>query len=293
MGEPKFIDKTLKEKEMKTKCRISKMFAGLGIGILAFLFLSCSQLLGPTTTSEKLASKALSGLSAGDVTFTLEMPAANPIIAPERGFYVLGAIDGDIPDGSLLTVTLYRTSDDHLMRQVYTDIKANKDGIYWQYPYIVLYGTDDPEMVKDSLMPDLIYDPVDVSTFKQQWRKCYYDDYNYTAVFNGGRYTFDVDDPNRLISYYYDIGDLSVGNRIGKFAKFADRDRLQLTRVDYLTSGTTTGENYIVFNDLANAVSDFDLSDGVTASVGESLALYGVRNGLSCNFTDQQQNSCL
>jgi hypothetical protein len=174
--------------------KMTLFFKKLSLGLLAtsslLLLLACSS---PVTVDNGMAKSNLSTiLVPADISFTLQMPAANPIIAPERDFYILGQIIGDIPDDAVLTVQLIRNSDSMLMREVFTDIKANKDGIYWDYPLITLYGTDDPLMVKDSLMPDLIYDPNNVGTFQEQWRKCYYDDYNYTATFNGGRYTYDV-----------------------------------------------------------------------------------------------------
>jgi hypothetical protein len=177
--------------------KMTSVYKKLSVGLLtimSLLFLStCSS---PLADNNEVVKSNLSILpvSVADetITFTLQMPAANPIIAPERDFYILGEIIGEIPENTLLTVQLYRGADGKLMREVYTDIKANKDGIYWDYPLITLYGTNDPDLVKDSMMPDLIYDPSDLHTFQEQWRKCYYDDYNFTATFNGGRYTYDV-----------------------------------------------------------------------------------------------------
>lgn len=129
-----------------------------------------------------------------EVSFELNAPNVNKVIAPGRDFYVLGSINGELPNDARVEVSLY-DENSNMVRQVYSEKKSNKDGIHYNYPLIELKGTTDLELVKDSMMPDLMYDGINLETFKDQWRKCYYDDYNFTATFNGGRYNYDVN-PN-------------------------------------------------------------------------------------------------
>lgn len=129
------------------------------------------------------------------VSFVVEIPRDNLVIAPGRDFYVLGNIEGDLPDDAKVSVSLVRNSDSETVRTVYSTQKANKDGLYVNYPWITFYTIGNAEMLRDSLMPDIVYDPPNFDTFKDQWRKLYYDDYNFTATLYGGDFTFDVN-PN-------------------------------------------------------------------------------------------------
>ena len=86
--------------------------------------------------------------------------------------------------------------------------------------------------------------------------------------------TKSIDDPERLICYYYDIGDVAVGDAVGSFIAFDYKDRLQLVRVDHLDEDST--ENYLDVSSLSDVTSDFNVMDGVTVSPGEVMALYMV-----------------
>lgn len=166
------------------------------VSIIATCFTGCNAEPTSSQSSELTPSSELSSSIApssdSSLTFTLNVPNFNFTIAPGRDFYVLGSIDGEVPENMLLIVSLYRDSDSKLVRRVFTDTKDNKDGLHYNYPEITLVGTSDIQLVRDSLMPDLVYDGSDLETFKDQFLKCYYDDHNFTATFNGGRYTFDV-----------------------------------------------------------------------------------------------------
>jgi len=108
----------------------------------------------------------------------------------------MGNINGDIPDDAKVSVSLVRNSDSEIVRNVYATQKANKGGLYVDYPWITFYyDVGDTDMLRESLMPDIVYDPPKFETFKDQWRKLYYDDYNFTATVYGGEFTFDVN-PN-------------------------------------------------------------------------------------------------
>ena len=112
-------------------------------------------------------------------------------ICPLRDFYVIGDIDEEVivPADAALTVTV-TAKDGTLMREVSTDIKDNRNGMYVDYPGIDIEG--DKEAFKSSLMPDLVYDPANPETFKDSWNKAYYTEDHYTCVVYGGSYRQDI-----------------------------------------------------------------------------------------------------
>ncbi|MDR0707270.1 MAG: hypothetical protein LBF60_05260 [Treponema sp.] len=167
-------------------------------GIL-FLLSGCSNTLNQLSpdlddlaqVQSNLARFAFNGIS-DDITLEITFPNYNKTIAEFRDFYVIGNITGEIPNGAIFSVSLYRNSDSARVRHVFTGEKANKAGLYVDYPLLTYTGINDPALLYDSMMPDLVYDPSDANTFQDQWRKCYFDDYNFTTVFHGGEYTIDV-----------------------------------------------------------------------------------------------------
>jgi hypothetical protein len=162
------------------------------------LFLSCQDLsyqspndLEGFSRAQSNSARVMSQEGVNDINLEITFPNYNKTIVEFRDFYVIGTITGDIPSGSMFSVSLY-DGDGIRVRYVFTSEKANKSGLYVDYPLLTYTGIDDPALLYDSMMPDLVYDPVDVNTFQDQWRKCYFDDYNFTAAFHGGEYMIDV-----------------------------------------------------------------------------------------------------
>ena len=113
-------------------------------------------------------------------------------IAPGRDFYVIGNIDPSItvPDDAVLKVEL-KSNIGKVIRSVSTSMKDNKDGLNIDYQLLSYYGSDREEL-RDSCMPDLVYDPARPESFNDTWIKCYYNDQNFTALIYGGTYDKDI-----------------------------------------------------------------------------------------------------
>jgi hypothetical protein len=182
-----------------------------------FLFLGCSGLLDqlPQDTGSPQAQSNSVRFASGsidDIVLEITFPNYNKTIAEFRDFYVIGNITGEIPAGAVFSVSLYRDFDNTRVRHVFAGEKANKDGLYVDYPLLTYTGIDNPVLLYDSMMPDLVYDPSDINTFQDQWRKCYFDDYNFTAAFHGGEYTVDVNpyDENNVLYEPLSAGEYTI-----------------------------------------------------------------------------------
>lgn len=114
------------------------------------------------------------------------------LLAPDRDIYVIGEIEGDIPADARVSVSLYKDGETEPVREVYAMQKDNKDGLYIDYPLLSYYAGEDRTPLRDSMMPDLVYDPAQPDSFKDAWRKLYYNDDNFTAVLSGGFYDTDL-----------------------------------------------------------------------------------------------------
>jgi hypothetical protein len=169
-------------------------------------FLGC-----PILSHQSATNQLVSRENINDVSLTITFPTYNKTIAEFRDFYVIGAIAGEIPSGSIFSVSLYN-EDEIKVRHVFTSEKANKNGLCVDYPLLTYTGIDDPVLLYDSMMPDLVYDPSDIDTFQDQWRKCYFDDYNFTAAFHGGEYMDDVNpyDENNNLYVPLDSGEYTI-----------------------------------------------------------------------------------
>lgn len=113
-------------------------------------------------------------------------------INPLCDFYVIGDIDPSItvPDNAQLAVQL-RDSNGKLMRDVFTNIKDNTAGMYVDYPQLAVLGGD-REAFRNSMMPDIVYDPAFPETFNYTWLKACYSDEHFTSVIYGGAYHDDI-----------------------------------------------------------------------------------------------------
>lgn len=124
---------------------------------------------------------------------SLIYPSAGQMqINPLCDFYVIGDIDPSItvPDNAQLTVQLH-DSDGKLIRDVFTTIKDNTAGMYVDYPQLGVLGGD-REAFRNSMMPDLVYDPAFPETFEYTWIKACYSDEHFTSVVYGGAYRDDI-----------------------------------------------------------------------------------------------------
>ena len=112
-------------------------------------------------------------------------------INPLCDFYVIGDIDKSVsvPDDAELLIQLIN-SDGQVAREVFTDIKDNWAGMNVDYPELMLFTNK--EDFRKSMMPDLVYDPSDPSSFGNVWIKACYSDDHYTGVIYGGGYHQDI-----------------------------------------------------------------------------------------------------
>jgi hypothetical protein len=134
---------------------------------------------------------AVPAAAAEPVGLSILYPSdTNAVIAPGRDFYVIGKITGLIPERGLLTVTLTRVGETSPVRTVYSNLKNDTEGILTTHPDLL--GSSDPEVISKSQMPDLVYDPVNLDSIRDVWRKCTYDDHNFSALISGGRYRSDL-----------------------------------------------------------------------------------------------------
>lgn len=156
-------------------------------------------------TEEVITSKefstALSNYEASDLPKVGVIADGLSLIFPSVGqttinplcdFYVIGDIDPSVtvPSNALLTVQL-KDSNGALMRDVFTNIKDNQQGMYVDYPGLVVAGGD-REAFRNSMMPDIVYDPNFPESFGNTWMKACYTDEHYTSVIYGGAYHDDI-----------------------------------------------------------------------------------------------------
>lgn len=141
---------------------------------------------------------------------SLIYPSENQMtISPLCDFYVIGDIDASVtvPNNAQLFVQL-RDSNGALLRDVFTTIKDNQRGMYVDYPGLTVQsGTR--ESFRNSMMPDLVYDPNFPESFGNTWMKACYTDEHYTSVIYGGGYR---DDINPVDQYGRTLGPLPEGD---------------------------------------------------------------------------------
>lgn len=95
----------------------------------------------------------------------------------------------------------------------------------------------------------------------------------------------DIENPNRLVNYYYTTGEPTPINGVNsQIQAFDAGDKLQMTRAEI---NAQTAEDGIYNQDNAKAGEyDFDLSDGIQADVGETISLYGVTAPIQIDDAD-------
>lgn len=152
-------------------------------------------------------------------------------ICPKRDFYVIGEfLDGvSIPQDAVCDVKFISNETGELLRQVYSTQKDFKEGMYVDYQGFEYDG--DRETLRNACMPDLMYDGKDLNTFKDTWRKCYFNDDVFTAIVYGGTYLQDVNqyDQNGKELKEFPEGNytlnITVENAFGtkKYAGYEDR----------------------------------------------------------------------
>ena len=104
-----------------------------------------------------------------------------------------------------------------------------------------------------------------------------------------------IEDPDRMQCYYYEFGEPILPDESGtesEIVPFEEGDKLELVRAETII--TDTSDN--VYNqDEPEAVSyDLNVEDGIKASVGETIAIYGVTAPIQiddADIADQGDNS--
>lgn len=85
-----------------------------------------------------------------------------------------------------------------------------------------------------------------------------------------------IDDINRFVPYYYNIGEPQLGDIQGEIIPMDENDKLALARVDIQKNATKENEFIPYSYDPSITKSDINLSDGVVAEAGDTLSFYGV-----------------
>ncbi len=120
-----------------------------------------------------------SAVFAQDASVTISCPSDKGSVIPVgNNFYVIGTVEG--MTNFSVTVEMLSESGETL-RKVSADKQNFTDGIYYEYDKLSYYGKDKSEL-KESFMPDLVYDGKNPDTFRDAWRKCYVGDKTYTAL---------------------------------------------------------------------------------------------------------------
>ncbi|MER0122484.1 hypothetical protein ABPH35_01770 [Streptococcus sp. ZJ93] len=127
---------------------------------------------------------------------TIEMEITTPSIsqsriAPERDFYVIGKLNGTVPQDATLSVELYKAGVATPIRVVETRGKSNQS-MNVNYPLLSYYASDDRTPLYSAMMPDLVYDAEDSSSIQAIWNKAYFTDRTFTALLAGGEYSTDI-----------------------------------------------------------------------------------------------------
>lgn len=129
--------------------------------------------------------------AAPQATFSIVYPSNDQgTISPGRDFYVIGTISNGstIPSNSKLKVTLLKNNQ--IQQEVIAESKDNYNGLWMNYPKLTTYSSS---FNNQCAMPDLVYiageapgsDGIPPS-FKDAWRKCYYTDKFFAALFISG-----------------------------------------------------------------------------------------------------------
>lgn len=111
---------------------------------------------------------------------------AESTIAPGRNFYVKGTYG--LPEGytaSQVVVELYRDGSQEAVRRVQGNVK--NPPLWVEGNTAVSFNSwGSEEDIKNSGMPDLVWDGENPASFYQGYRKCYFDDSGFAALIPGG-----------------------------------------------------------------------------------------------------------
>lgn len=103
----------------------------------------------------------------------------------------------------------------------------------------------------------------------------------------------DVDNPQRLVNYYYEYGEPLLNDKTtSEIVPFEVNDKLQLVRAE-IANGTEK-DNVFDSNDTESKQYDLNLEDGVNVEVNQLISLYGVSAPIqndSTDIIDQKDNS--
>lgn len=104
-----------------------------------------------------------------------------------------------------------------------------------------------------------------------------------------------IDDPDRMQYYYYEFGEPTLPDEAkteSEIVPFEQGDKLELVRTETIITDT---EDNVYQQDESEAVEyDLNVDDGVEASVGETIAVYGVTAPIQiddADIVDQGDNS--
>ncbi len=157
--------------------------------VLCF-FISCA-VLGSCPNWIWAESSTSTTRPEADLNITIKVPSeGQDTIAADRDFYVIGNFSEAIPEDSKLVVDLV---DEHetLCRHLEKTAWTRADDMYLDYADLLYYGENRADF-SASLMPDLVYDPKDVASFRDSYRKIAFDAFSFAALISGTQYKRDT-----------------------------------------------------------------------------------------------------
>lgn len=137
-------------------------------------------------------------LAEASASIQVDVPAKNEsTIAPGRNFYVKGTYN--LPAGytaSQVVVNMYRYGSQEVVRRVQGNVK--NPPLWVEGNTSVSFNSwGSAEDIRNSGMPELIWDGADPDSFYQGYTKCYFDDIGFAALIPGGE--GEIDDGMTLL----------------------------------------------------------------------------------------------
>lgn len=148
----------------------------------------------PLMLSALIIFMALSIPAFADYKIEINVPRAgdSSTIPPQKDFYVLGNIYGATADDNLeLSINLLNENGEEI-RKLLTNNYSKTEDFYVDYPDLSYYAGPDRKPLSKALMPDLVYDHTDPSSFKDAWRKICFNKDHFAALISGGAYSRDL-----------------------------------------------------------------------------------------------------
>ncbi len=128
----------------------------------------------------------------GNIDMEIIFPSVSQSqVAPDRDFYVIGNINGFVPNDAKLEVVV--SKDAKVLRKIVSQKKDDKSSLNIDYQLLSYYAGTDRSPLLNSMMPDLVYDKSNPQSMNYPWIKAYFNDKHFTALVNNSQtYSTDV-----------------------------------------------------------------------------------------------------